>query len=63
MKERYDAIIKEQLDMGIIEEASTQQTGSRTFYMPQKPVIRDNATSMKVCMAFDASAKPSPEAF
>ena len=63
VKESYDAIIKEQLDMGIIEEAPTQPTGSSTFYMLHKPVIRDNATSMKVCMVFDASAKPSPEAF
>ena len=59
----YDAIIKEQLDMGIIEEAPTQPTGSRTFYMPHKPVIRDNATSTKVRMVFHASAKPSPETF
>ena len=63
VKESYDAIIKEQLDMGIIEEAPTQPTGSRTFYMPHKPVIRDNATRTKVRMVFDASAKPSPEAF
>ena len=49
--------------MGIIEETPTQPTGSRTFYMPHKPVIRDNATSTKVRMVFDASAKPSPEAF
>ena len=61
VKERYDAIIK--LDIGIIEEAPTQPTGSRTFYMPNKPVIRDNATNTKVRMVFDASAKPSPEAF
>ena len=63
MKESYDAIIKEQFDMGIIEEAPTQPTGSRTFYMPHKSVIRDNATSTKVRMVFDASAKPSSEAF
>ena len=62
-KESYDEIIKEQLDMGKIVEAPIQQTGSRTLHMPHKPVIRDNATSTKVCMVFDASAKPSPEAF
>ena len=39
VKESYDAIIKEQLDMGIIEEAPTQPRGRRTFYMPHKPVI------------------------
>ena len=46
VKESYDAIIKEHLDMGIIE-APTQPTGSRTFYMPHKPVIRDIAASTR----------------
>ena len=54
VKESYDAIIKGQLDIEIIE-APRQPTGSRIFYMPHKPVARDNATSMKVCMVFDAS--------
>ena len=63
VKESYEAIINEQLDMGITEEAPTQPTGSRTFYMPHKPVIRDNATSTRVRLVFDASAKPSLEAF
>ena len=63
VKESYDAIIKEQLSMGIIEEAPKQPTGSRTFYVPHKPVIRDNAASTKVRKVFDASAKLSPEAF
>ena len=63
VKESYDAIIKEQLDMGIIEEAPTQPTESRTFHMSHKPVIRYNAANTKVHMVFDASAKSSPEAF
>ena len=47
--------------MGIIEEAPTQPTGSRIFYLSHKPVIRDNATSTNVRMVSDASAKPSSE--
>ena len=58
MKESFGAIIEEQLDMGIIEEAPTQPTGSRTFYVPHIPVIRDDATSMEVRMVFHAGAKP-----
>ena len=58
VKESFGAIIEEQLDMGIIEEAPTQPTESRTFYMPHKPVIRDDATSTEVRMVFHASAKP-----
>ena len=43
----YDAIIKEQLELGIIEEA-------------HKPVIRESAAvSTKIRLVFDASCKPT----
>ena len=58
LKEEYEKIVKDQLSDGIIERAPEQPTGDRVFYMPHKPVVRDSATTTKVRMVFDASAKP-----
>ena len=51
----YDAIIKEQLELGIIEEAPAKPTGKRVYYMPHKPVIRESAAGTKIRMVFNAS--------
>jgi hypothetical protein len=60
LKIDYDEIIEKQLESGIIEGAPEEPTGQRVYYMPHKPVVRDEATSTKVRMVFDASAKPGP---
>ena len=60
LKIDYDEIIEKQLESGIIEGAPEEPTGQRVYYMPHKPVVRDEATSTKVRMVLDASAKPSP---
>ena len=54
--EQYDAIIKEQLDEGIVEPAK-EQVVAREFYMPHKPVIRESAESTKLRNVYDASAR------
>lgn len=59
LKKEYDNIVKQQLSDGVVEEAPETPTGQRTYYMPHKPVVRQNATTTKVRMVFDASAKPS----
>ena len=61
--EHYDSIVKEQLENGIIEKIPENKSGKRVFYMLHKPVIREAATTTKVRMVFDASSKPSREAF
>jgi len=53
--------VKEQLELGIIEEAPSNPEWKRLFYVPHRPVIRKGAVSTKITMVFDASAKPSPE--
>ena len=60
LKIEYDNIVHEQIEQGIIEKVPEQPTGERVFYMPHKPVVRESATSTKVRMVFDASAKPHP---
>ena len=60
LREEYEKIAREQLEEGIVEVAPETPTGDRTFYMPHKPVVRESASTTKVRMVFDASAKPHP---
>ena len=62
LKKEYDDIINEQLVEGVVEEAPENPTGDRVYYMPHKPVVRQDATTTKVRMVFDASAKPNESA-
>ena len=62
LKREYNNIINEQLSQGVVEVAPDTPTGDRVFYMPHKPVVRQNATTTKVRMVFDASAKPNASA-
>ena len=54
--EDYDAIIREQLREGIVEEEQMTAKG-REFYIPHKAVIRENAETTKMRIVYDASAK------
>ncbi|CAB3977465.1 Hypothetical predicted protein [Paramuricea clavata] len=63
LKVEYEKIVKDQLANGIVEKAPEKPAGKRTYYMPHKPVIRENATTTtttKIRMVFDVSAKPAP---
>ena len=57
MKE-YDAIIKGQEELGIIEKVAENQESpvGRTHYLPHHPVIRQDKTTTKVRIVYDASA-------
>ena len=57
--ERYDQIIQDQLEQGIVERVNSEPVGDREFYIPHKPVIRETAESTKIRIVFDASAKPN----
>ena len=59
VRQNYDTIIKEQLELGIIEEAPVEPTGKRIYYMPHKPIIKESAASTRIRMVFDASCKPT----
>ena len=58
LKQEYTKIVEDQLKDEIIEKVPETATGSRIYYMPHKPVVRDSATTTKVRMVFDASARP-----
>ena len=57
----YDSIIKEQKEQGIIESADQPAQGFE-FYIPHKPVVRENAESTKMRIVYDASARAHPTA-
>ena len=49
LKEEYDCIVEKQLSTAVIEEAPQNPSGSRVFYMPHKPVVKQSAVTTKVC--------------
>ena len=60
LKQEYEKIINDQLASGVIEKAPDEPSGERVYYMPHKPVVRQDASTTKVRMVFDASSKPHP---
>ena len=59
--QKYDAIIKDQLNEGIVERVSGPPVG-REFYIPHKAVVREAAESTKLRIVYDASARASEKA-
>ena len=56
--EKYDAIIKEQLNKGIIERVTDEtDEGPLKHYIPRHSVITPSKTTTKVRVIYDASAK------
>ena len=54
--DEYDAIIRDQLTEGVIEQAPLQAVG-REFYMPHRAVIRETAETTKMRVVYDCSAR------
>ena len=55
--QEYDIIMQEQLQEGIIEEVPPKTIGEVLHYVPHHPVIREEAESTKLRIAYDCSAK------
>ncbi|CAB4008154.1 Hypothetical predicted protein [Paramuricea clavata] len=61
LRKDYEKIIIDQVAAGIIEKAPDTPTGERVFYMPHKPVLKQDAITTKTpWMVFNASTKPQP---
>ena len=50
LKEEYEKTVATQDESGIIERVPKRLTGDRVFYIPHKPVIREDAATRKVRM-------------
>ena len=55
--EKYDKIISEQLETGVIEEVLEPEMGENISYLPHQAVIREDVETTKVRVVYDASCK------
>ena len=55
MLDEYDAVIRKQLQEGVVEPATAEVTG-REFYLPHRAVLRQSAETTKLRVVYDASA-------
>ena len=53
----YDKIFDEYLKLGIIEEVQTQGDTGQVVYLPHKEVAKEDRSTTKLRIVFDASAK------
>ena len=53
--DEYDAVIREQLEEGVVEQAPAEVTG-REFFLPNRAVVRRNAEMTKLRVVYDVSA-------
>lgn len=54
---RYDEVFKEHKASDILEQAEEPVAPGENFYVPHHTIIRDNHTTAKLKIVFDASAK------
>ena len=54
---QYDDVIKPQKDLGIIEKAEDEGKLGETHYLPHRRIIREDKTSTRLRVVFDASSK------
>ena len=55
--QEYDSVIKGQLVSGVIERVAELEESDRVYYIPHLVVIRKEATTTKLTVVYDASAK------
>ena len=53
----YDAVIRDQLSRGIVEQVQEPKVTASTHYLPHHAVIRHDKDTTKLHIVFDASAK------
>ena len=55
MLAQYDAVIREQLEEGVVERAPSEAMG-KELYLPHRAVVRENAETTKLRVVYDAFA-------
>lgn len=55
MLAQYDAVIREQLEEGVVERPPSEAMG-KEFYLPHQALVRENAETTKLRVVYDASA-------
>ncbi|XP_057302720.1 uncharacterized protein LOC130636888 [Hydractinia symbiolongicarpus] len=54
----YNEIMVKQLSEGIIEKVICEAVSGKEFYLPHRPVVREQAETTKVRIVYDASGRP-----
>ena len=55
---KYDHVIQQQENMGIIEEVlDVSKAGTRKYYLPYHPILTPHKETTKIRIVYDASAK------
>ena len=55
--DKYNNIINEQIESGVIEQVTDLEPAGQTHYLPHMAVVRDEAETTKVRIVYDASCK------
>ena len=55
--DEYEAIIRDQIDQGMIEKVPPKPTGPVIHYVPHQAVIKDEAETTKLRVVYDCSAR------
>ena len=58
---KYNSVIVDQLDKGVIEKAEDTCNGTLKHYLPHHAVVNPTKSTTKVRIVYDASAKTKPE--
>ena len=54
---KYDEIISEQVDTGVVSKVSDMEKAEKISYLPHSAVVREEAETTKVRIVYDASCK------
>ena len=58
--ERYDQVIQNQIEAGIVERVSGPETGRREFYFPHKSVVSESARANSGAPSLSECSNPGP---
>ena len=53
----YDDVCQEQIKLGITEEVNLPGIFNNVTYLPHREVVKENCSTTKICVVFDASVK------
>ncbi|XP_060608441.1 uncharacterized protein LOC132760480 [Ruditapes philippinarum] len=59
--QKYDSVIQDQLEKGIIEKVETSEQNGHIHYLPHHAVIKPDKSTTKLRIVYDASAKSKVE--
>ena len=58
--DKYDAVIQDQREKGVIERAPETVKGKHEFYLPHRAVVKETAVTTKLRIVHDGSARAYP---